>query len=141
VLDDDGTIVRLFPDAKATEQEYHRTTGIFPIMHVVAIKAEVAERYPWIPRTMLEAFEESKRLAMRRLDNPRTVSLAWLRALQEEERALLGPDPWRYGFDEVNRNTLDTFLRYARRQGVAARELPAAELFHPATRDALPKYV
>jgi 4,5-dihydroxyphthalate decarboxylase len=141
VTENHGTILRLFPDAKAAEQDYFRDTGIFPIMHVVAMRRELAERYPWLPRTMLEAFEEAKRLAMRRLDNPRTVSLAWLRALQEEERALLGPDPWHYGYDEVNRNTLDTFLGYAVRQGVAAKRLGAADLFHPATLDRLPAYV
>lgn len=141
VLDGDGTIVRLFPDPKAAEQAYYRATGIFPIMHVVAIRREIAQRYPWIPRTMLEAFEEAKERAMRRLDNPRTVSLAWLRTLQEEERALLGPDPWRYGFDAVNQHTLDTFLGYALHQGVAAKPLAAAELFHPATLDVTPRYV
>lgn len=141
VIDDDGTIRRLFDDPKAAEQEYYRQTSIFPIMHVVAIKAELVAQYPWLPRTLLDAFTESKRLGMARLNDPRSVSLAWLRALQEEERALLGPDPWRYGLDDVNQNTLETFLRYAERQGVTARKVGVEELFHPSTLADVPHYV
>ncbi|MFI6348608.1 ABC transporter substrate-binding protein [Streptomyces sp. NPDC050560] len=141
VLAGDGTIERVFDDPKAAEQDYFRRTGIFPVMHVVAVRAELVESYPWLPRTLCEVFEESKRLALRRLDNPRTVSLAWLRALQEEERELLGPDPWHYGADALNYRTLDTFLGYARRQGVTARPLSAAQLFHPSVREQIPAYV
>ncbi len=141
VLAGDGTIRRVFGNPKEVEKEYFRTTGIFPIMHVVVIRAELLQSFPWIARNLLDAFAESKRLALKRLSNPRTVSLAWLLALQEEERELLGPDPWRYGFDEVNRHTLETFLRYASRQGVAAGPLSPEELFHASTLEQPPAYV
>jgi 4,5-dihydroxyphthalate decarboxylase len=141
VLAGEPTIRRLFADPRQAEQDYFRQTGIFPIMHVVAIRAEVADRYPWLPRNVMDAFEAAKTAAFRRLQDPRTVSLAWLRALQEEERALLGPDPWHYGLDERNTHVLGTFLRYALEQGVAARELRPAELFHPATVERPPAYV
>lgn len=141
LLAGDGTIKRVFDDPKSVEQDYYRRTEIFPIMHVVAIKRALVEQYPWLPRTVLEAFTESKRRSIERLKNPRTVSLAWLRDLQEEEEALLGADPWRYGLDQVNRNTLETFLRYAAAQGVTARKVSVDELFAPSTIDAMPRYV
>jgi 4,5-dihydroxyphthalate decarboxylase len=141
VLAGEPTIRRLFADPRAAEQEYFRRTGIFPIMHVVVIRAEVAQRYPWLPRNVMEAFETAKAAALRRMQDPRTVSLAWLRALQEEERELLGPDPWRYGLDDRNASVLATFLGYALEQGVAARPLEPAELFHPATVERPPAYV
>lgn len=141
ILDGDGTMRRLFADAKAAEQQYFRDTGIFPIMHVLVVRAELVDAYPWLPRTLFEMFEESKSLAMKRLSNPRTVSLAWLRALQEEEQALLGADPWNYGLAPQNTDTIDTFLRYAQEQGVTARALRAADLFHPSVAEALPAYV
>jgi 4,5-dihydroxyphthalate decarboxylase len=141
VLAGDGTLRRLFPDPKAAEQEYYRRSGIFPVMHVVVLRSSVAERYPWLPGNVVDAFQAAKAAALRRLQDPRTVSLAWLRALQEEERALLGPDPWHYGLDEANAHTLETFLRYALEQGVAARPLTPGELFHPATVQAPPAYV
>ncbi|MGV9796505.1 hypothetical protein ACWDTP_00440 [Mycobacterium sp. NPDC003449] len=141
ILADDGSMRRLFLDPKAAEQEYFRRTGIFPIMHVVAVRAELIETYPWLPRTLCEMFEEAKQLAMRRLTNPRTVSLAWLRTLQEEERALLGPDPWHYGLDQQNIHTLTTFLEYAHSQGVIGRPLGAADLFDPSVVSAAPAYI
>jgi 4,5-dihydroxyphthalate decarboxylase len=141
VLAGESTIGRVFADPKSVEQAYYRQTGIFPIMHVVAIRAELLERHPWLARNLMDAFEEAKRLAMRRLENPRTVSLAWLRTLQEEEQALLGRDPWHYGLDEANAHTLETFVRYAMEQGVAARAVAPAALFCPSTTEQPPAYV
>ena len=141
VARDEGTIRRLFPDPKKAEQDYFRATGIFPIMHLLAVRADVLERHPWIARNLMQAMEEAKRLAYRRLQDPRTVSLAWLRALQDEERALLGPDPWQYGLSAANRSTLEAFLRYSREQGMGAESLTVDDLFHPATREAPPDFV
>jgi 4,5-dihydroxyphthalate decarboxylase len=141
VLAGDGSIRRLFEQPRDAEQAYYAATGIFPIMHVVAVRAELLAAHPWLARNLVDVFEDAKRRAYRRLQDPRTVSLAWLRALQEEERAILGPDPWRYGLDAANRNTLDRFLVYARQQGVAARVLTPDELFHPSTTERPPAYV
>jgi 4,5-dihydroxyphthalate decarboxylase len=141
VLAGEPTIRRLFEDPKQAEREFFRTTGIFPIMHVVAVRASLLEEHPWLARNLMDAFEEAKRLAYRRLRDPRTVSVAWLRALQEEEHALLGPDPWRYGLDGTNRHVIGTFLRYAEEQGVAAVRLTPESLFHGSTLDRLPAYV
>ena len=140
VRDGSGAIRRLFESPKKIEQEYFAQTGIFPIMHVVVIRAELVERYPWLPRAVLDLFTKAKDLARDRLRDPRTVSLAWLRALQEEEKALLGPDPWNYGYNPTNVHTLATFLEYACQQGVVARRLDPRELFHPTTLADVPRY-
>lgn len=141
VLDGSGDIRRLFPDPRAEERRWFGDTGIFPIMHTVVVRREVLDVHPWVARNLMDAFEQSKRLAYRRLEDPRTVSLAWLRSLVEEERALLGADPWRYGLDDANRRTLETFLRYARAQGLASEGLGVEALFHPAVRSNPPSYV
>jgi 4,5-dihydroxyphthalate decarboxylase len=141
VLAGEPTIRRLFEDPKAAEQAYYRQTGIFPIMHVVALRAELAEQHPWLARNLMDAFEAAKATAFSRLRDPRTVSLAWLRALQEEEAALLGPDPWGYGLDDANSHVLQTFLGYAMQQGVASRSMSPAELFLPSTLERPPAYV
>ena len=136
----DGSIRRMFADPKLVEQQFYRDTNIFPIMHLVVIRADVVDKYPFLPRALFDAFEESKALAVKRLRDPRRVSLAWLRYLQDEERALLGPDPWNYGLDEQNEHTLSVFLDYAVRQGIAARRMKPAQLFHPATIGRPPHY-
>jgi 4,5-dihydroxyphthalate decarboxylase len=137
----EGTIRRVFEDPKSAEQAYYRSTGIFPIMHTVAIRAELLAEHPWIARNLFDAFQESKRRAYERMEDPRTVSLAWLRALIEEERALLGPDPWEYGLSARNRTTLQKFLGYARDQGMVPGDLTVEGLFYPSTLESPPQAV
>jgi 4,5-dihydroxyphthalate decarboxylase len=61
--------------------------------------------------------------------NPRITPLAWVRSAYEEERKLLGPDPWVYGLGESNRKNLETIIRYCHQQGLVRRQMKADELF------------
>lgn len=54
-----GKVVRLYPDYRAEEMRYHHATGIYPIMHVIAMRRAVFERYPWVAMNMLKAFEQA----------------------------------------------------------------------------------
>jgi 4,5-dihydroxyphthalate decarboxylase len=63
----DPRVARLFPDYKDEEIAYWNKTGIFPIMHVLGIKQEIVERYPWVPINMYHAFNQAKSLAMKRV--------------------------------------------------------------------------
>lgn len=131
---------RLFPDPKAAEIDYHRRTGIFPIMHAVVIRRELVEKMPWLAREVLEAFRRSKDQAFEALRDPRRVSLAWLRETLEEQEAVLGTDPWAYEFPR-NRSTLETLIRYAHEQGFVPEAFPPEELFVSTSLDTLPTYV
>ena len=51
---------RLFPDYVPVEQAYFRDTGIFPIMHVIAIRREVFEANRWIAMNLFQAFREAQ---------------------------------------------------------------------------------
>ncbi|HKT20873.1 MAG TPA: hypothetical protein VJR47_22660 [Stellaceae bacterium] len=125
----DPRVARLFPDHKAEEIAYFRRTGIFPIMHVVAIRAEVIEKHPWVAINLYRALERAKELALKRMENPRMVPLAWQREAWEEQLAILGPDPWENGLTPRNRNTLETLVRYSHEQGLTDRLMPLDELF------------
>src|SRR5229473_6626598 len=125
----DKRIGRLFPDYKQIEMDYFRATGIFPIMHVTTIKQEIVDKYPWVPTNLTKAFEEAKEIAYRRIANPRTVPLAWVRTALEEQEALLGRDPWAYGLTPANRKNLETVLRYTFEQGMISKMLPLDALF------------
>jgi 4,5-dihydroxyphthalate decarboxylase len=128
----DPGITRLFPDYEPVEREYVARTGIFPIMHVVVIRADVLKRDPWVAQNLFTAFEAAKDASIARLGEMTAsrVPLPWLPGRLAEVRALIGPDPWPYGVD-ANRVTLDAFARYAHEQGVAARRLEPEELFAP----------
>jgi 4,5-dihydroxyphthalate decarboxylase len=131
-----GNVRRLFPDFKAVEQDYFRQTGIFPMMHTVAIRREVYEANRWIARSLMKAFAE----AQRRMYDDLYVTAAlkamlpWLTAHVEEARALMGDDYWPYGF-APNRKALETFLRYHHEQGLSKRLLAPEELFAPETME------
>jgi 4,5-dihydroxyphthalate decarboxylase len=125
-----GRVRRLFPDFRRVERAYYEKTGIFPIMHAVVLKEELARQHPWLPRSLYDAFVEAKRLAYQRLDFTAAlpVSLPWLVAEVEETRALMGDDPFPYGVAR-NRKTLETLAGYTFRQGLAPRHLTVEEMF------------
>jgi 4,5-dihydroxyphthalate decarboxylase len=125
----DKRIVRLFPNYKDIEIEFFKRTGLFPIMHVNAIRQEIIDKYPWVATNLTKAFEEAKALAYRRTANPRVVPLAWVRTAWEEQLEVLGSDPWAYGLGEVNRKNLETVLRYCHQQGLIKEMMKLDDLF------------
>mgnify|MGYP002624091960 CR=1 FL=1 len=133
----DSPVRRLFADYRAVEEEYARTTGVFPIMHTVVLRRDVYERHPWVARSLLDAFAESKRRAYRELLEVTALKVMLPWGVPEAERtiAVLGEDFWPYGV-EPNRRTLETFLRYSYEQGLAARLWRPEELFAPETLEA-----
>jgi len=108
---------------------FYRKTGMFPIMHVLGIKQEIVDRYPWVPINMFHAFNEAKAIAMKRMENPRMVPLAWYREAWEEQEQILGKDPWQYGGTDQNRKTMDAITGYCHDQGLIDRPIPFDELF------------
>jgi 4,5-dihydroxyphthalate decarboxylase len=77
----------------------------------------------------MKAFEQSKKAAYKRMENPRIVPLAWFRHFLEEQEELLGQDPWMYGLGEANRKTLETLMQYSQEQGLLGRKMTLEELF------------
>jgi len=128
----DPGIVRLFRDVQAVEEAYWRTTGIFPIMHTIAIKRDIYERHRWVAMNLYHAFDEARRRSLRRIFGA-TASrfpVPWLPELADRWRHLFGAEYWPYGL-EPNRTTLDAFCQYAFEQGVCHRKVAAEELFPP----------
>ncbi|MGE5537037.1 MAG: 4,5-dihydroxyphthalate decarboxylase [Gemmatimonas sp.] len=131
----DAPIVRLFPDARAAEEDYFRATGVFPIMHTVVIRRDVHERYPWAAMNLLLAFEEAKRRSVERLSQLSIrYPMAWAPEHLKRTGALLfgGGEYWPYGL-EPNRTTINAFLTYCHEQGITRRRVAAEELFAPQT--------
>jgi len=129
-----GRVHRLFENFVEVEKQYYRDTGIFPIMHTVAIRRDVYETSRWVARSLYKAFCEAQAENYRDLYETAALkaSLPWLTAHVEEARALMGHDYWPYGFQR-NKKTLQTFLRYHHEQGLSKRLLTPEELFAPET--------
>jgi 4,5-dihydroxyphthalate decarboxylase len=125
----DPRVARLFPDYRTIETAYFRRTGIFPIMHVTTIGSDIVAKHPWVVESLVLAFEEAKQLAYRRLANPRNVPLGWYRTYWEEERALLGSDPWEYGLSELNRRNYGTLVGWVHAQVLTGTRPRLEDLF------------
>ena len=134
LLAGDKRVGRLWPDYKSEEIAFYKRTGIFPIMHVVGIREELVEKYPWIPVNLYRAFNESKAIAMKRMQNPRIVPLAFYREAWEEQEQLMGPDPWEYGLEEQNRTTLERLIGYSYEQGLIKKKSSVDDLFLDVTQ-------
>lgn len=123
-------IRRLYRDHKRVEQDYFRRTGIFPIMHTVVVRRDIAERYPWVLKNLYQAFCAAKRAAVDGLYDTDALhlSLPFLIDHIEETRAVMGGDFWSYGL-EPNRPALAAIGRYVYEQGLAPRPVAAEEIF------------
>ena len=126
----DPKIRRLFDDFIDVETDYYKKTGIFPIMHAVAVRRDVVEKNPWVARNLFTAFDEAKRRSIERVLEA-TVSLfpiPWYFEHARRGMELFGKDYFPYGI-EPNRKTLEAFLKYAHEQGVCKRLVEVDELF------------
>jgi 4,5-dihydroxyphthalate decarboxylase len=121
---------RLFPNFIEVEKEYYGRTGIFPIMHLIAIRKEVYERYPFIASSLYNAFCASKDLALKKMRDFRALRYMtpWLMRDTEELYEVFGNDPWPYGV-ERNRRTLEALIVYLIEQDLIANTVPVDDLF------------
>jgi 4,5-dihydroxyphthalate decarboxylase len=125
----DPRVAQLFPNFKDEEIAYFRKTRMFPIMHLLAVRQETAERHPWVAVNILNAFNEAKRIAMKRMANARVVPLVWYRVAWEEQQEIVGPDPWEHGATERNIENINTIAGYAYEQGLTKRKFTFDDLF------------
>jgi 4,5-dihydroxyphthalate decarboxylase len=127
--DGSGRVVRLFSDARAVEEASYRSTGVWPIMHLIVLRADVDDAHPWLAGNLVTAFSQARdRSVGRTLDaNASRFPVMW--------RPADDGDPWPYGV-EPNRATLEAFLRFAHEQGVCARALAPEDLFSQRSRAA-----
>ncbi len=127
-------VKRLFPNFREVEKDYYRRTKIFPIMHTVALREEVYEKYPWVAQSLCKAFSEAKKICEETMYKYSALKymLAWSVAEMEEEKEIFGENLWPYGL-EANRHVLETLVQYAHEQGLIKRKLDLKDLFAPNT--------
>lgn len=130
VLRGSKKIRRLFADPKAEDLRYFRKNGFFPIMHVVAFKDGILEKFPEAAPGVFAAFKKAKAICREFYADPNWSWLAWGRQAFEEEQKLLGEDPWPYGL-EKNRANLERFVGYSLDQGLMVKKMAVEDLFVP----------
>lgn len=129
---------RLFTDPRRVELDYHARSGIFPAMHVLAVKRPVADAAPWLPEALFDAFSSAQTMARADVFDSSALDsiLPWqLEELLEAER-LLGPDHWSAGVG-ANRRMLSQVIDYARADGLITTDLTPDDLFAGVGADAI----
>jgi 4,5-dihydroxyphthalate decarboxylase len=127
-------VARLWPDSRPEEEAYFRASGFFPIMHCIAIRRDVAAANPGLAPALFAAFNAAKAQALADLAlvNVLRVSLPWIAAEAAAQTALMGGDPWPYGFGR-NRAELAAMCGYAEADGLTSRTVAVEELFEATT--------
>jgi 4,5-dihydroxyphthalate decarboxylase len=128
----DPNIVRLFPNFVDVDKDLYKRKGIYPIMHLVAIKKSVYERYPFVATSLYDAFVKSKKIALQKLFNLRAVRYMTPFLMREIDDIweVFNGDPWPYGV-EPNRRTLEALITYQRSLGLTDRAVKVDDLFVP----------
>jgi hypothetical protein len=133
VLNMSPRVGRLFDDYETVERDYYQHTGIFPIMHTVVVRKELAVQRPDIVSAVYQGFCDAKDAAAERLVkgmtfNNMALMVPWLTKRIEEDRDLLGQDWWPYGI-AANHAALDAVLRYHHEQGLTTRRFTCEDVF------------
>ena len=116
----------LFSEAKAEAVRYFKKTGIYPPHHTTAIRESILDEHPWVARSLMEAFEEAKRLAMQRLRQQ--TLFVFFEHYAEEVARTLGPDPFAYGI-KANAAAIDMVQTISAEQSLTAKKQPIDQLF------------
>lgn len=127
--------VRLFEDSRTTEQAYFKETGIYPIMHAVAIRRDVVDANPEVIAAVFDAYSnaKSKLYSFQRKAAWYINTVPWISQELEQTRAIMGDNFHSYGMTEANRKTLEALFRYCYGQGLSQEKLSVEDLFHPSS--------
>ena len=125
-------IVRLFPNYVEVDKDIYRRKKIYPIMHLVAIKKSIYERYPFVATSLYDAFVKSKQIALQKLFNLRAVRYMTPFLMREIDDIyeVFDGDPWPYGVEE-NRQTLEALVTYQQDLGLIDKPVKVDDLFVP----------
>jgi 4,5-dihydroxyphthalate decarboxylase len=125
-------VVRLFPNYVEVDKDIYKRKKIYPIMHLVAIKKSIYERYPFVATSLYDAFVQSKAIALRKLFNLRAVRYMTPFLMREIDDIweVFNGDPWPYGV-EPNRQTLEALITYQQTLGLTDRPVKVDDLFVP----------
>ncbi len=125
-------VTRLFRDSRAVEQTYYRKTGIFPIMHAVAVRRSLLDEHDWLAAAIFNAYSTAKQVAYQQMIRIGWGAdmLPWYSQEMEATAELMGANFYSYGLSN-NRKPLETLMRYSHEQGLSSRRLDVDPMFHP----------
>jgi len=116
---------KLIPDAAARDMAAYEATGVYPMHGTIVVKDEVLAQYPWVARSLYDAFRKAKEdwVADWRNGGGETADDQKYRKLAQ----IVG-DPLPYGM-APNIRTIDALRTAAFKQGLTPRLMEIDEIF------------
>ena len=132
----DSRVKRLFADYRSVEQDYYERTGIFPIMHLMALRRDLAETQPALGRAVFDALKAAHDLADADLRTVQAlkIGLPWLADDIARTIAVMGENFWPEGF-AANRAVLQRMIDWSHADGLIPHRVEAESLFMPGLID------
>jgi len=125
---------RLFPDVREEERRYFEKNRFFPIMHILAIRKDLAVSNSWLPRELMETWRRAADIARSYYEDPNWSIMPWARHEFEQEREALSGELWPIGL-AGNRHNLERMIEYSFDQGFIRRKLTPEELIFDEVHD------
>ncbi len=116
----------LFPNAAELEAEWFRRTGIYPMHGTIVVKDSVLAGYPWVAKSLFDAFSKAKNDWLAKLDVAAPESASDKKYI--ELRKIVGQDPLPLGIG-ANIPTIRALEDTAFKQGLTPRRMSIEELF------------
>ncbi|MFC2073039.1 hypothetical protein ACFLUU_10180, partial [Chloroflexota bacterium] len=126
--DKPGLVTLLFPDPRQEATRFFKKTGVYPPNHCTVIRESILDEHPWVAVSLMEAFEESKRIAIERLRQAPPTLMVFGQQYFKELEEVFGPDPFPYGL-KANAKAFDMAQTFSVEQGLTERKQPLDELF------------
>jgi len=128
----DSRVSRLFEDPECVEETYFKEFGVFPIMHLMGIRRDVARKSPELAREIYDAFASAQELADADLhiEQALKISLPWLGREVRRTTSVMGKNYWAAGF-KSNRKVIERMIDWSFEDGLIPSRIDAEDLFDP----------
>jgi 4,5-dihydroxyphthalate decarboxylase len=111
----------LFPNPREEAIRYFKKTGVYQPHHVTVIRESIVKEHPWVARSLMEAFQKAKEIAIQRLRQQTPTLLVFGASYLKEVRDVFGDDPFPYGL-AANAKALDMAQTYSVEQSLSPRK-------------------
>jgi 4,5-dihydroxyphthalate decarboxylase len=119
-------------DGKSIVFEYYRKTGFFHANHHVIVQNRRLREHPWVALELYDAFRRSKEIAYERARRAEATYLYFPGKDREEQRALLGDDPYPLGLAAMGRN-IERAIQGSLEQGLLRKPLQLGQIYYRTT--------
>ncbi len=134
-LESDANVKRLFPDYMQLTKRLWLEHQVLTPTHIIVMGGKLARANPGLARSIYDAFERSKDMAIDDMlgDATGNSMLLHQRETMRDQLAEMG-DMYPMGI-KANRNTIDWFLDFNLEQGLTKERMTYEQLFAPETLD------